>query len=213
MKFDDLLSVVDKEPVFETGFLLSGDVDAFLVRKQLSRWTASGKLIQLRRGLYCLAPLYQKTIPHPFLIANRLVPASYVSLQAALAYYDLIPEKVAVVTSITTRRTIEIDTEIGRFDFHSIQTGWFTGYRRVDLGSGQQAFVASPEKALLDLVHLRPQGDEERYLRSMRLQKLDQLDMEELDRLSSTTGKPKLTRAVKEMKRLINEENSEYEVL
>jgi len=54
--------------------------------RQLSRWTNAGRLIQLRRGVYTLAPPYQKIKPHLFLIANRLLPASYVSLQSALDY-------------------------------------------------------------------------------------------------------------------------------
>ena len=82
MKFDRLLEIVSKEPVFETGLLLAGDVAPADVRRQLSRWTASGRLYQLRRGLYALAPLYQKVKPHPFLIANRMVRGSYVSLQS-----------------------------------------------------------------------------------------------------------------------------------
>jgi hypothetical protein len=73
MDFASLLHIVENEPVFETGLLLSGNVDPFDVRKQLSRWTTSGKILQVRRGLYCLAQPYQKSVPHPFLIANRLV--------------------------------------------------------------------------------------------------------------------------------------------
>jgi predicted transcriptional regulator of viral defense system len=107
MEFRELLTTVGDEPLFGTGLLLAGDVDPNDVRRQLSRWTAAGKLYQLRRGLYALAPPYQKTSPHPFLIANRLVRASYVSLQAALAHYSLIPEHVPVVTSVTPARPVE----------------------------------------------------------------------------------------------------------
>ena len=110
MGFRELLAIVGDESLFETGLLLAGDVDPNNVRRQLSRWTTSGKLYQLRRGLYALAPPYQKTDPHPFLIANRLVRASYVSLHAALAYYGLIPEHVPLVTSVTTARPIEHET-------------------------------------------------------------------------------------------------------
>lgn len=62
------------EPVFEAGLLLAGDVDPSDVRRQLSRWVNAGRLYQLRRGLYALAPPFQKIRPHPFLVANRLVP-------------------------------------------------------------------------------------------------------------------------------------------
>lgn len=58
MEFNRLLQIVDNLPTFETGLLLSGDVSTLDVHKQLSRWTRSGKLYQLRRGLYSLAPPY-----------------------------------------------------------------------------------------------------------------------------------------------------------
>ena len=59
--------------MFETGLLLSGDVYPREIYRQLSRWSQAGKIYQLRRGLYCLAPPFQKVKPHPFLVANRLL--------------------------------------------------------------------------------------------------------------------------------------------
>jgi predicted transcriptional regulator of viral defense system len=56
MDFDHLMEIVRDEPVFETGFLLAGDVDPNHIRRQLTRWTNNGRLYQLRRGLYALAP-------------------------------------------------------------------------------------------------------------------------------------------------------------
>ena len=94
MKFDDLLTAVGNEPLFETGLLLACDVDPRHVRRQLSRWTSAGRLVQLRRGLYALAPPWRKQSPHPFLIANHLAPGSYVSGASALAFAGAIPENV-----------------------------------------------------------------------------------------------------------------------
>lgn len=104
MEFKHLIEIVGDEPVFETGLLLAGDVDSGDVRRQLSRWVKAGRLYQLRRGLYALAPPFQKVKPHPFVIANRMVRGSYVSLQSALAYYGLIPEVVPLTTSVATTR-------------------------------------------------------------------------------------------------------------
>ena len=92
------------EPLFETGLLLAGPVDPADLRRQLSRWKRSGRIRQLRRGLYTLAPPWDKRIPHPFLVANRLVPGSYVSGLSALAFVQAIPEYVAEVTSVTPGR-------------------------------------------------------------------------------------------------------------
>jgi hypothetical protein len=213
MDFASLLLFIADEPVFETGLLLSGNVNPFDVRKQLSRWAASGKILQLRRGLYSLAPPYQKSIPHPFLIANRLVAGSYVSLQSALAHYGMIPELVPATTSVTAAHPATHSTPYGQYEFHHIQASWLHSYRRIELGNDQWAFMASPEKALLDLIYLQPGGDEDGYLHSLRLQSLEQLDMVALQRLAFITDKPKLLRAVKTIQHLVDEAKMGYRPL
>lgn len=219
MDFEELLEIVGDAPLFETGLLLAGAVDPANVRRQLSRWTAAGKLYQLRRGLYTLAPPYQKVVPHPFLVANHLVKPSYVSLQAALAYYGLIPEYVVEVTSVTTGRPEVYETPLGRCAFHHIKASRFYGYRLMDLGDQQQAFVASPEKALLDQVYLQPGGDEIAYLRGLRLQtqvlqNLERLDLDVLQRLAARAESPKLERAATNVATLMAEETEDsYETL
>jgi predicted transcriptional regulator of viral defense system len=213
MDYRTLLHIVGDEPVFETGLLLAGPVNPANVRRQLSRWTASGRLHQLRRGLYALAPPYQKVRPHPFLVANRLVGGSYVSLQSALAHYNLIPEYVAQTTSVTTARPGRWETPLGVYSFRHIKAGLFYGYRQIDLGAGQHAFVASPEKALLDLVYLQPEGDTPPYLRELRLGNLERLDLEALERLSERAHSPKLRRATAHIREMAQAEALEYETL
>jgi predicted transcriptional regulator of viral defense system len=113
-----------------------------------------------------------------------LIPASYVSLQSALAYYGMIPEYVPVTTSVTTSRPAHWETPLGIFDFRRIQVAFFDGYRLVDLGEKQQAFIASPEKALLDLIYLEPGGDTLDYLTELRLNNLQRLDWQLISRLA-----------------------------
>lgn len=213
MEFRKLLAIVRDEPVFETGLLLAGDVDPNNVRRQISRWMTAGKLCQLRRGLYALAPPYQKTIPHPFLVANRLVRASYVSLQAALAYCGLIPEHVPVVTSVTTVRPVEYETPLGHYAFRHVKQSLFYGYHPMEVDDGQPAFVATPEKALLDLVYLQPGGDDPAYLRELRLQNLERLNTTTLQQMAKRADSPKLMRATAVIEALAEEEKKEYEIL
>ncbi|HEX4960739.1 MAG TPA: hypothetical protein VF173_07865 [Thermoanaerobaculia bacterium] len=212
MRFEDLLETVGDEPVFETGLLLAGDVDPADVRRQLSRWTRAGRLYQLRRGLYALAPPFQKVRPHPFLVANRLVAGSYVSLQSILAHHALIPEYVPVTTSVGSGRPGRWDTPLGTYDFRHVQTDFLTGFRREDLGGGQDAFLATPEKALLDLVYLEPDADSPAYLAELRLQNLETLDQAELRRLAEASGKPKLLRASERILELAETEAREYQL-
>jgi hypothetical protein len=201
MNFQRLVEIVGDEPVFETGLLLAGDVDPADMRRQLSRWTKAGRVYQLRRGLYALAPPFEKVKPHPFLVANRLVRGSYVSLQSALA------------TSVTTARPARWDTPLGSFEFRHIKTDLLRGYRFVEVGRGQRAFVASPEKALLDLVYLQPGGDAPGYLGELRLQNLDRLDLDQLAHQADLADSPKLRRAAQVVADLACAEALEYETL
>ncbi len=210
MQFEQLLNLIGDQPLFETGLLLSGDVDPNDVRRQLSRWVSTGKLKQLRRGLYTLAPPYQKIFPHPFVIANFLMAGSYVSMQSALAHYGLIPEYVAQTWSVTTGRPSQWD---GNFCFQHIAPHLFFGYQRVDLTQGQSAFVATPEKAILDLVHITPRADTIDYLRQLRLQNLERLDMDRLNELAQRTGKPKWLRVAELVTKLMRDELDDYEVV
>lgn len=213
MEFSHLLEIVGDEPVFETGLLLAGEVDPANVRRQLSRWVKTGRLYQLRRGLYALAPPFQKVKPHPFLVANRLVRGSYVSLQSALAYHGLIPEAVPVTTSVAALRPARWDTPLGVYEYRHVKTGLLFGYQLTDMGDDQQAFVATPEKALLDLVHLQPRGDAPEYLHQLRLQNLERLDLDQLQSQAMRAKSPKLRRAADHVIKLAEAEVQEYEIL
>lgn len=212
MKFHDLLTTVRDEPVFDTGFLLAGTVDPDDVRRQLSRWQALGRIYQLRRGLYTLAPPFQKVQPHPFLVANRLVRGSYVSLQSALAYYGLIPEYVPITTSVTTCRPGGFQTQLGSYDFRHIKTSLFYGYRSIEVAPTQRAFVATPEKALLDLIYLQPGADSPAYLQELRLQNVEQLDWVAVEQLAQASESPKLLRAATQLQTLA-QTATEYQAL
>ncbi len=213
MEFKRLLELVAEEPAFETSLLLAGEIDPADVRRQLSRWTRAGRLYQLRRGLYGLAPPFQKVKPHPFVIANRLVRGSYVSCQSALAHYGLIPEHVPVITSVTTARPARWETPLGVFEFRHVKTNRLRGYRLTNLGGGHAAFVATPEKALLDLIYLHPGGDSAEYLRELRLQRLEDLNLDELQRQADLANRPKLRRAVARIRLLARTEAQEFERL
>jgi predicted transcriptional regulator of viral defense system len=201
---------VSDQHLFETGLILAGDVDPNDVRRQLSRWVQSGRIRQLRRGLYMLAPPYQNVVPHPFLIANALVPGSYVSAQSALAFYGFIPEYAPRTMSITTLRTSTWD---GGFQFQHLAPHLFFGYQLVDLSGGQQAFVAMPEKAVLDLAHLTPHSDSPAYLAELRLQNLDRLDLARLHEFGQRSRKPKWQRVAAQIEKLVLQEEGDYEEL
>lgn len=197
MKWESLLALVGREPVFSSALLLAGKVSAHQVRLQLCRWVKAGRLLRLRRGLYALAPAWRRAEPHPFVVANRLRRGSYVSLQSALAFHGAIPEHVPVVTSVGGGRPETVRNPLGAFQFSHLAAHLLFGYSRIEVAPGQFAFVASPEKAFLDLVHLTPGADSPAYVAELRLQNLDGLDARALNALAERSGKAKLRRAAR----------------
>lgn len=208
MKFNELLETVGSLPLFRGSLLLAGDRNPEDVRRQLSRWKASGKILQLRRNLYTLAPPWRRVDPHPFLIANELLNPSYVSLQSALAYYGLIPEAVPVTTSVTTGRTCRFDTPFGRFEYRHIHPDIFFGYSRVLITRGQEVLISQSSKALLDLVYLTPKGDSYEHLESLRLEDLDTVFVQDLYDYAHRWGKDKIKRAAEHIVSMKESEQS-----
>ena len=194
MKFENLLEKVSSLPAFTVRFLAAGEHLA-QVRLQINRWVRDGKLIKIHKGLYTTANPYKKVPPEPFYIANALKQASYVSLHSALSWYGMIPEYVPSVTSITTGRPQSIHTPLGRFEFRHISKKYFWGYRHTELQHGLNAFVAQPEKALLDLVYLTPGGDEMNFIEGLRLGNLERIDRTTLRQFAERFNCPKMRRA------------------
>jgi len=162
---------------------------------QLGRWVKSGRIYQLRRGLYALAPPYKKKQPHPFLVANRLQRCPYVSLQPALAFYGMIPEIVNITVSITTGRPERLTTPLGIYELWHVKTALLFGYKMISLG-GQSALIATPEKALLDLIYFQPDSASTLFLQSLRLQNLNRFAPILLKKQAERFASPKMFWAV-----------------
>ncbi len=206
MKWRELLSSLGHEPVFSASLLQTGDVSRKELSVQLSRWVRSGRLIQLRRGVYTIARPYRKIEPHPFLVANSLRRNSYVSLQSALTFHGLIPEYVPVCTSVSTGRSEQLETALGTFSYRRFKADYLFGFGQQEVAPNQLAFVAVAEKALLDLVYLTPGADTDSYLRELRLQHIETIDGEMLEELADRMGKPKLRSAARLIRQLLDDE-------
>ena len=73
-----------------------------------------------------------------------------ISLDFALGWHALIPEDVVEITSVTTRRTCQYDTTIGRFSYTHLSADWYgIGVRMLQNPEGLSFLIASPEKALV----------------------------------------------------------------
>jgi predicted transcriptional regulator of viral defense system len=204
MKFEGLLEKVSALPAFTVRFLAAGE-NLAQIRLQINRWVKDGKIIKIHKGLYTLAAPFSKVNPEPFCIANALKQASYVSLHSALSWYGMIPEFVPSVTSITTGRPQSIETSLGRFEFRHVSKKYFWGYLQIELKSGLKAFVASPEKALLDLIYLTSGGDEIEFIDELRLQNFEQIDRKLLNQFAERFQSSKISRALANIEEILDQ--------
>jgi predicted transcriptional regulator of viral defense system len=204
MKFQDFIQRVKDRPVIETESLLVGEASAPKLAVEISRWQKAGRLIQLKRGVYVLSETYRKVEVSEFHLAGVLNKPSYVSLEKALEYYGLIPEAVPVYTSVTTKRPGRLKTPLGVFDYRHIRSSLFWGYKSLVLNK-QMAFIATPEKALLDLFYLRPVKVTADYLSGMRLQNVEVIRKKGLLDAARRFGKPKMTVAAEEILAYVRE--------
>lgn len=117
-------------------------------RQFLRRYAKKGFIVKLRAGLYAL----EDRSPSHYTIANRLYQPSYVSLNKALSWHNLIPEIVYTITSVTTKASREFTTPKGVFSYQKIKRSAFTGYSLKQI-EGQGVLLADPEKALADYLY------------------------------------------------------------
>ncbi|GEM_PF-5655541 len=114
----------------------------------LTRYTASGLLIRLRRGLYLLN---REPYPDPFVIASRLDSSAVVSMETVLHRFGMIPEIPFTTTSVTPVITARYHPSIGgSFIFRHIKPLLLFGFD-VEKHDPYSVKIAHPEKALLDL--------------------------------------------------------------
>lgn len=200
MKYLDFKNTIKEFPVFKTSDLwpLSDNKQAF--KNQISVWKKKNLIIALKKGLYVLNENDRKTTPSREFIANQLIFPSYVSLEYALSFYGIIPEKAYQLTSITTKKTVTLGNAFGVFVFRSIKTSCFFGYVSIEDENRLPFFIAEKEKALLDFLYLnldRIPPERARFLEeSYRMQNLDELDKAKLHDYSTRFGSQKLIRIV-----------------
>jgi len=89
-----------------------------------------------------------------YLLTSYIRPGAYLSFEYALSFYGLIPERVSVYTAATVGRahSSSMATSFGVFNFQDVSMAVYRfGVRGVEEG-GYGFLMASPEKALCDLL-------------------------------------------------------------
>lgn len=124
-------------------------------RRRLVEWQQKGYIEKIRQGFYRFKnqSINEKDL---YLYANKIYEPSYISLESALAYYQLIPEAVFRITSISTRNTTQFKANCCAFTYKHVKPNLFFGFRLVP-HNGFNLRIACLEKAILDYLYLHPE--------------------------------------------------------
>lgn len=138
-----------RQPVLQTR-----DVAAYFkithaqASKILSRLADAGRFVRLMRGKWATT-----TQLDPLLLPEYLTAPfpSYVSLQTALFYHGMISQIPHTIYAVSLARTHQYATPFGNISIHHLQPDFFFGFEMMG-----QIKIATPEKALIDLLYLTP---------------------------------------------------------
>jgi predicted transcriptional regulator of viral defense system len=152
-------------------------------RRRLQSLAEAGLVTPIRRGLWSV-----ETDLDPFAVASYLTAPfpAYASTFSALAAHGMIEQIPGRVSLVSLDRARRIQTALGAFDVHHIAPELFGGF--VDWPSGGS--IASPEKALFDLVYLRAAAGGRAYLPELTLP--DGFDHDALGSWKDRIGSPRL---------------------
>ena len=123
---------------------------------KVSALEKQGAIIRLKRGMYVVSPQITQRAISTELIANHLYGPSYVSMESALRFHGLIPERVFNTTSMTIKRSRTFKNRFGQFDYIYCPADYYPiGISQI-IQDDYAFLVATPEKALCDLIAYTP---------------------------------------------------------
>jgi hypothetical protein len=158
-------------------------------RDKITALLRKKQIIRVKKGLYIFGPDFRKRPYSREILANLIYGPSYISLDYALSYYGIIPERVETLTSVTTGRSRAFNTPVGQFKYSMIPLKVFqTGMTRIELDDGGAFLIATPEKAIIDKVFI-DRGSDIRTIRGLHEYLFDNLriDRDTFSKLNIST--------------------------
>ncbi len=150
----------------------------------ISRMVKNGELIRLKKGFFLIAEKI-KDQPVPYeQVANLLYGPSYVSFEWALSYYQMIPEGVYVVTSASVGKSQTVSSPVGTFDYTYLSRQRYAiGIDQKENSAGR-FLIATPEKALADLVHRKSKklSEKDLLIDLVEARRIDKEQLKNLDK-------------------------------
>lgn len=135
------------------------------VGRKINELLRSGVIERVKKGLYVFGQEYVRGPIVKETLANLIYGPSCISLEYALAFHGLIPERVETLTSVTPKRNKDFKTPLGNFTYRYLKLERYPlGIDQVWIDERHPVLMASPEKALCDYLSLKkvpPMSNEE----------------------------------------------------
>lgn len=151
-----MLFIDFKNKLLKLGAFSLSDINMFFPdfdSRRLFEWQKKGYILKLRNGWYCFSDI-EKAELSSFFIANKIYNPSYISLESALSYHNIIPEAIYPVCSITSNKTMTFYTPLWEMRYNTVKPSLFFGYE-IEEFNDKPIKIAYPEKAILDVLYLR----------------------------------------------------------
>jgi len=194
MKYLEIKNYLDKLIVFSTNDIKKLD-DKFN-KKKLFTWVKKWYIKQIRRWYYILSDI-QLNDNFLYFIANKVYNPSYISLETALSFYNLIPETIYSITSISTKKTFNFSFEWINFSYKTINVKYFFWYKLVNFWK-KSFLIWEMEKVLLDFLYLKKNIKDIEDIRWLRLNReiLKTIDLQKLKKYTKIFNKKSLNQKV-----------------
>jgi hypothetical protein len=168
--------------MIKTHLAVMNELTAYASPKaRLTRLLRSGKLVQIRRGLFT-----DDTAVSPRAVAPVLYGPSYISFQYALAAAGLIPERAEVITSAAFRKNKDkvFRTPIGEYRYLYLPAAVYPYGISMEQDGKMSYLIASPEKALCDSVYKVPSARNTRDMDALLIEdwRMEREELVQLDR-------------------------------
>ncbi len=172
---------------FDYNFLKSNLARYKHPRVKINEMLKRGNIIRVKKGLYVFGKELAKQPFSKETLANLIYGPSYISLEYALGFYGLIPERVEVVTSVTNKRKKIFNTPVGHFSYRYIHPAMYTyGITLFKLDDYHSILIGCKEKVLADMLYFNEPFENEVQLEQYLLENL-RLEAEALAGFNSKT--------------------------
>ncbi len=210
MHFSQFVEQYKEYPLIRSQLFPFLKEDPAILRRQVSEWLKKEWLIELKRGVYVVKDPSRRCPTSAHFLATYLVTPAYISLETALSYYQLIPERVEAITCITSKKTQRLNTPLGHFIYRHVTQSAYNFFVAAIDEFDRQFYIATAEKALVDYLYFHTPHiqslSKDYFAEALRLQNTEILSTENLVKAAESFRQKKILKNVEVLIQFIEDE-------